>query len=88
MKKLLISALVASFAVLQMQAQTRYLDDIFDDVSVTYDVEYGTNITIIPALQGLPPAPQSLLMDVYEPAGDSETDRPAFLFFHSGNFLP
>ncbi len=27
-------------------------------------------------------------MDVYEPAGDSETERPVFLFFHSGNFLP
>jgi hypothetical protein len=88
MKKLIFSALLACFALMQTQAQTRYLDDIFEDVSVTYDVEYGTNISILPALQGLPPGPESLLMDIYEPTGDSETSRPVFMFFHSGNFLP
>jgi hypothetical protein len=66
----------------------RYIEEIFEDVAVTYDVEYGTNISILPALQGLPPGPESLLMDIYEPADDSETSRPVFLFFHSGNFLP
>ena len=66
----------------------RYIEEIFDEVSVTTDVVYGTNISILPALFNQPPAPEDLLMDVYEPVGDSETNRPVFMFFHSGNFLP
>ena len=66
----------------------RYIDEIFDEVQVTSDVQYGTNITILPALQGLPPAAEALMLDIYEPVGDTETERPLFLFFHSGNFLP
>jgi carboxylesterase type B len=31
---------------------------------------------------------ENLLMDVYQPAGDSEADRPVILYFHTGNFLP
>ena len=88
MKNLLLSTLVVCLAALQVNAQTRYLDEIFDEVQVTSDVQYGTNITILPALQGLPPAAEALMLDIYEPVGDTETERPLFLFFHSGNFLP
>lgn len=88
MKKFLFGALLTFFAVLQTEAQTRYLDEVFDEVTVTSDVIYGQNITVIPALQGLPPAMQPLALDVYEPSGDSETNRPLLLFFHTGNFLP
>ena len=88
MKNLLFSTLVVCLAALQVNAQTRYLDEIFDEVQVTSDVQYGTNITILPALQGLPPAAEALMLDIYEPVGDTETERPLFLFFHSGNFLP
>ncbi len=88
MKKFLFSALVACLAVLQTQAQTRYLDEVFDDVTVTSDVVYGQNITVITALQGLPPMMEDLKLDIYEPAGDSETNRPLLLAFHTGNFLP
>ena len=66
----------------------RYIDEIFDEVDVASGVVYGENITVIPALQGMPPAPENLLMDVYTPAGDTETDRPVILYFHTGNFLP
>ena len=71
-----------------MVAQTRYVEEVFDDVIVTSDLVYGTNISVLPALQGFPPGPQDLLMDVYTPAGDTETDRPLLLYFHTGNFLP
>ena len=84
MKKLLMWAAVLSIGAVQAQAQTRYLDEVFDDVNVTSNVVYGENITVITAL----PAPQELLMDIYEPAGDTETDRPVLLYFHTGNFLP
>ena len=69
-------------------AQTRYLDEVFSDVTVTSDIQYGTNISVLPALQGMPPAPQPLVLDLYEPTGDVETDRPLLLYFHTGNFLP
>ena len=88
MKKLLMWAALITIGITQAQAQTRYLDEIFEDVDVTSDVVYGENITVITALQSLPPMPQDLLMDIYEPAGDTETNRPLLLYFHTGNFLP
>jgi acetyl esterase/lipase len=88
MKKNLFSALLACLAVLQTQAQTRYLDEVFDDVTVTSDVVYGENITVIPALQGMPPMMEDLKLDIYEPTGDTEDNRPLLLAFHTGNFLP
>jgi hypothetical protein len=69
-------------------SQTRYLDDVFSSVTVTNDVTYATNITILPALQGLPPAPAPITCDIYEPTGDTETDRPVIILAHTGSFLP
>ncbi len=80
--------LAAFFVCLTAGAQTRYLDEVFSDVTVTSDIQYGTNITVITALQGLPPAPQPLVLDLYEPTGDTETSRPLLMMFHTGNFLP
>ena len=71
-----------------LNAQERYLDEIFDEVQVTEDVEYASNITVITALQGLPPMQMTQFMDVYEPVGDTLTSRPLILLFHTGNFLP
>ena len=61
------------FAAFALHAQERYLDEIFDNVTVTEDVEYAVNISVIPALQGLPPMAMPQLMDVYQPEGDEET---------------
>ena len=72
----------------QQPSGVRYIDEVFADVTVTPNVQYGTNITVIPALQGQPPAAQPLMLDLYEPAGDTQTDRPLILYFHTGNFLP
>ena len=69
-----------------LNAQERYLDEIFDEVQVTEDVQYAANITVIPALQGLPPMQMSQFMDVYEPVGDTLTSRPLFSVSH-GQFL-
>ena len=66
----------------------RYIDEVFPEVTVTSNVQYGTNITVITALQGLAPAPQPLVLDLYEPTGDTQTNRPLILYFHTGNFLP
>ena len=69
-------------------SQTRYLDDIFSAVTVTSDVVYANNISVLPALQGLPPAATNLTCDIYEPTGDTETDRPVIILAHTGSFLP
>ncbi|MBK7426110.1 MAG: T9SS type A sorting domain-containing protein [Saprospiraceae bacterium] len=67
-----------------LMAQERYFDEIFDNVKVTSDITYATNITVITGA----PAPQELKLDIYEPEGDPVTARPLIIMFHSGNFLP
>ena len=90
MKKNLHSILAIILVTLGFSAnsQTRYLDDVFTGVTVTSDVTYATNITILPMLTGLPPAPAPLTCDIYEPTGDTETDRPVIILAHTGSFLP
>ena len=87
MKKFLTLAL-SLLAFSQLDAQVRYLNEVFTDVNVTTDVVYGTNVTVLPLLQGSPPAAQPLVCDIYEPAGDTEVDRPLMIYIHTGNFLP
>ena len=87
MKNFFTLALCA-LGVLSMQAQERYLDEVFESVVVTTDVVYATNVSVLPALGGQPPMALPQLMDVYEPEGDTETNRPLILVFHTGNFLP
>jgi len=82
---LVIALLSLSFTV---NGQTRYLDDIFSAVTVTSDVTYATNISILPMLQGLPPGPATLKCDIYEPTGDVLTNRPVIILVHTGSYLP
>ena len=88
MKK--ISTLIAAFAIFSsigLNAQ-RYLTEVFTDVDVTSGVTYGVNATVIAYTQLGQAIPEELKMDIYEPNGDTETDRPLILYFHTGNFLP
>ena len=71
----------------------RYIDEVFNCVDVTSNVQYADNITVLTALQGLPPMPSSMagmpqVMDIYSPSGDTETSRPVIIYLHTGNFLP
>ena len=61
---------------------------MFDSVTVTSNVAYGQNISILPLLQGLPPVMDTLLCDIYEPKNDTLTDRPVIVLIHTGSFLP
>ena len=72
---LLLGAFICSFFVSQTEAQQRYLDPIFDDVTVTTNVLYGVNATVLALSQVGEAIPQPLLMDVYTPTNDSETNR-------------
>ena len=90
MKIILQSTLAIALISLGLtsSAQTRYLDDVFSAVTVTSNIDYATNISIEPLLSGLPPGPTTLECDIYEPTGDSLTNRPVIILIHTGTFLP
>ena len=88
MKKFYSLILFLGLSVSISFAQDRYLDEIFTDVTVTPDVTYGTNGTILFFGTAGEIVPEDLRMDIYEPDGDTEVDRPVVLVFHTGNFLP
>ena len=85
-QKILVVALI--LIGINATAQTRYLDNIFDSVTVTPDVVYGQNLTVLPMLQLLPPAIAPLTCDIYEPKNDTMTNRPVIVLIHTGSFLP
>ena len=90
MKKTLQNLLAVSILFIGVTAnsQTRYLDDVFTDVQITDSVVYAQTISIEPMLIGLSPALMPILCDIYEPSGDSLTDRPVIIIAHTGSFLP
>ena len=89
MKKFLPFLLTLSMVFFTNQTfAQRYFSEVFTDVSVTENVKYGSNITILPLLTGGEPALEDLHMDVYSPADDTASMRPVVLFVHAGDFLP
>ena len=68
--------------------ELRFIDDIFDDVSVTENIVYG-NAPDLPFifLFEWNTYDIDLHMDVYEPIGDTMSDRPVIIFAHSGAFF-
>ncbi len=83
-------------------SQTRYIDDVFANVSETKNVRFSTNVP-----QPLPSGPINLLfatvpananvpehrtenrnlnMDIFEPSGDTNTSRPVIIFCFGGGF--
>lgn len=58
----------------------RYYQPIFQNVTVTSGVAYGSATTAFGTTQ-------TLLMDVYQPTGDASTERPVIIFAHQGGFV-
>lgn len=83
MRAKLLLTISFSFLLTSVFAQ-RYITEVFSDVTVTQDVQFATNISI---LSGSPQS-QNMLMDVYEPTGDTVSARPVVVYLHSGSFLP
>jgi len=73
-----------SLIILGLNAQTRYVDEVFTDVNVESDIVYSNNVQVLTGM----PIPVDLHLDVYTPDGDTETSRPLIKVFHTGNFLP
>jgi para-nitrobenzyl esterase len=60
-------------------APLRYRDDIFTSVTKTADITYGT-------AENLSGQTVTLKLDMYRPAGDTVTSRPAIVWVHGGSF--
>jgi hypothetical protein len=88
MKKALLFFSITFFSItfvsLTLFAQSRYLDEVFANVTVTDSVEYGQNYGFITGA----PVLQPLIMTVYEPTGDWIPNRPLVIYLHTGSFLP
>jgi poly(3-hydroxybutyrate) depolymerase len=80
-RNLLMAFSLAFLMTHQSSAQCgqRYHDKIFTD-SVVSNIQYGVNIKSNNASQ-------NLLLDIYFPKGDTQTNRPLFIIAHGGNFL-
>ncbi|MFT6500075.1 MAG: poly(3-hydroxybutyrate) depolymerase [Crocinitomicaceae bacterium] len=68
-----------------VQAQTpcdngRYYTELFPNVTITNGVQFGSNTTWTGANM-------DLTMDIYEPTGDTETERPLIIWAHGGSFI-
>lgn len=79
---------IGLMAIWTVNGQERYLDTVFQDVTVTRDIMYGENYSVlsVPATGKATLIP--LLLDVYEPTADTAALRPLVLLCHTGNFLP
>lgn len=92
MKKLLLFAGALILGTSALNAQTRYVDELFTDAQIidTTDIPYGINFSAyVPASIGGPQLiPQ--FMDVYmpSPAVDTDQDKAVVIYLHTGSFLP
>jgi len=80
---LLLAALLCSGPLLAQAPSCdsdRYLEQVFDEVEVQYDLSYGQNLS-------LAGTPQELLMDIYTPRGDTARHRPLVVMAHGGAFI-
>src|SRR5689334_5641578 len=75
----LLSAGCLQYIVPPGPAPLRYRDEIFNNVTTTSDVTYGSAVD----LSG---NTVTLKLDVYQPTGDTITERPAIVWVHGGSF--
>lgn len=61
----------------------RYLTPQFTSVKKTADVKYGENMGYNSSFLST----ENLMMDVYEPDGDTATNRPVIILGHGGSYL-
>jgi hypothetical protein len=90
MKRNIFTLFITLLAISSVSAQTRYIDEVFSDVTISSNVKYAENYSFLSGS----PALADLTMDVYEPADDTvggtfyDNARPVVIFMHPGSFLP
>lgn len=77
---LITSLLVLVQGVIAQCGGQRFHNFVFSGSTVTSDVAYGSNLKY----DG---KPQTLLMDIYQPTGDTASKRPLIILAHGGSFL-
>lgn len=58
----------------------RYSTELFSNVTVTPNLQFGQNVNFVGSNT-------NLLLNVYEPTGDTETERPLIVWAHGGSFI-
>ena len=86
---LILTLILISFSLkAQLPYNNRYYDAVFDSITVDTNVVYGTAPALVfPYLSESNTFNQDLLMDVYQPYGDTLEKRPLVICAHSGSFL-
>ncbi len=77
---LLIISLFCAATTYSQCDDGRYRDIIFSELDIQTDINYGENVDYLGVTQ-------SLDLDVYQPADDTETERPLVIFAHGGSFI-
>ncbi|MEX2159353.1 MAG: alpha/beta hydrolase [Dehalococcoidia bacterium] len=83
--RLLVVTAILGVAVAWLSSATpaaaaeRYIDEVFPSVTVTSNIMYGQAIDEFGQLE-------TLRLDVYQPSGDTLSERPAVIFVHGGGF--
>ncbi|HAP00526.1 MAG TPA: hypothetical protein DCQ93_01250 [Bacteroidetes bacterium] len=83
-KNLFLIGCVLLISLTQLKAQQRYLDEVFSNVTITPNITYGSNYSILTGTPSL----TDLKLDVYQPTGDTLAARPLIIYLHTGSFLP
>jgi hypothetical protein len=74
--------------IAQLPYNNRYYSSVFDSITIDTNVVYGTAPALtFPYLSESNTFNQDLLMDVYQPYGDTLEKRPLVICAHSGSFL-
>ena len=84
MKKIILFIFIS----ICLSQEIRYLNEVFENVEITEDVVYGNapDLPFIFLFEWIT-FDVDLDMDIYEPEGDTLTNRPVILFIHTGSFF-
>lgn len=81
MLRVLLSLQLCFGYVYFLQAQTRYLDEVFSEVEIVRNIPYGSATNFLGQNQ-------TLYLDLYLPKGDVSTEpRPCIIWAHGGAFV-
>jgi hypothetical protein len=81
MKKIYLAFSLLGSYILNSQICTRYYSDVFSTVTVSSNIQFGSNTNWNGS------STTNLFLDVYQPSGDVVTNRPLLIFAHGGSFL-
>ena len=85
---LLLFGFIMKITTAQIPYNSRYFEAIFDEINIETDVIYGNAPAInFPYFDEGNTSAQDLLMDIFQPVGDTLDFRPVLICAHSGAFV-